>query len=116
MKELARRILVTIALGLMVAAVGSFAQTPGQPGQGAGRGAGGRGGRAGAPPQGGGQGRGGPFAGVPSVSVRGNKEIANEANNILGWRASLAADSMGATTFSDAAAKVDAAGAGFIAG
>src|SRR3954447_19999891 len=101
----------------MIAAAGMFAQVPGQPGRGAagGRGAGG-GGRAGAPQGGGAQGRGGPFAGVPSVSVRGNKEIASEANNILGWPASLAADSMGATTFSDVAAKVDAAGAGYITG
>ena len=81
------------------------------------QGQGGRGGRAAVPPPAGGpQGRGGPFAGVPSVSVRGNKEIASEASNILGWRASLAADSAGATNFSDAAAKVDAAGAGYIAG
>jgi type 1 glutamine amidotransferase len=59
---------------------------------------------------------GGPFAGVQSISVRGNREITSEASNILGWRAGIAADSMGAASFSDAAAKVDAAGTGYIEG
>ena len=110
MKKIALRILLAMAIGAMAMPAGPSAQARGQ---------GGRGGDRGAAPRGGGQGpagRGGPFAGVPSVSVRGNKEIANEANSILGWRASLAADSMGAASFSDAAAKVDAAGAGYIAG
>jgi type 1 glutamine amidotransferase len=50
------------------------------------------------------------------VSVRGNRQIAGSAASILGWRTGIAGDAFGTLTFSEAAAKVDAAGSGFIEG
>ena len=87
MKKTACRILLSVTLGAMVLPATGSAQRGG-----------------------------GPFEGVRSVSVRGNKEIASEAANILGWRAGIAVDSIGAASFSDAAAKADAAGAGYVLG
>ncbi len=115
MTNAVRGIVLSIAVGALIAPVGSFAQAPGQAGRGDGRGAGRGAGGAG---RGGGRGagRGGPFAGVPSVSVRGNRQIASEAANILGWSTGVAAGTFEGLTFSDAAAKVDALGSGLIEG
>jgi uncharacterized protein len=108
MKQAARRILLAI-LVVTVASTDLFAQPADQAGRGAGQGRGGAG-------RGGGRGGRGGVAEVPSVSVRGNRQIANSAASILGWRTGIAAEAFGPLTFSEAAAKVDALGSGYMEG
>jgi hypothetical protein len=55
--------------------------------------------------------------GVPSISVRTDSHtIRGTVAGLMGWRVGLAASAFGQLTFSDAAAKVDAAGLAFIVG
>lgn len=65
----------------------------------------------------GGRGRGGGFTG-PSASVRPpDRGLARaSALNLLGWRVGMRTDASNAPTFSDAAARVDAAGLAFVEG
>jgi len=58
-------------------------------------------------------GRGGPVL-PPSVSKRGNKQIASSALNFLGFRVGFSAGAFGPISFSEAAAKADALGTGFL--
>src|SRR5439155_2174977 len=58
-------------------------------------------------------GRGGQ-AGPPSVSRRGNKQIGSSALNHLGLRVGFSASAFGPISFSEAAAKADALGTGFL--
>jgi hypothetical protein len=58
-------------------------------------------------------GRGGPVL-PPSVSKRGNKQIASSALNFLGFRVGFSASAFGPISFSEAAAKADALGTGFL--
>jgi type 1 glutamine amidotransferase len=50
----------------------------------------------------------------PSVSKRGDKQIGSSALNLLGLRVGFSADSFGPISFSEAAAKADALGTGFL--
>jgi type 1 glutamine amidotransferase len=50
----------------------------------------------------------------PSVSRRGNRQIGSSALNLLGLRVGFSADAFGPISFSEAAAKVDALGTGFL--
>ena len=61
-----------------------------------------------------GRGRGG----VPSISTRppDSHSIPGAATSLMGWRVGIPATAFRQLTFSDAAAKVDAAGLGFIEG
>jgi len=59
------------------------------------------------------QGRGGQ-AGPPSVSKRGNKQIGSSALNFLGLRVGFSAAAFGTISFSEAAAKADELGTGFL--
>jgi type 1 glutamine amidotransferase len=54
--------------------------------------------------------RGGP----PSVSKRGDTQIGSSAENLLGWRLGFSAGAFGPISFSEAAAKADALGTGFL--
>lgn len=58
-------------------------------------------------------GRGGQ-AGPPSVSKRGNRQVGSSALNILGLRVGFAAGTLGAVSFSEAAAKADELGTEFL--
>src|SRR6266516_2979220 len=58
-------------------------------------------------------GRGGQV-GPPSVSKRGNKQIGSSALNLLGLRVGFSASAFGQISFSEAAAKADALGTGFL--
>jgi type 1 glutamine amidotransferase/sugar phosphate isomerase/epimerase len=58
-------------------------------------------------------GRGAP-APPPSVSKRGNRQIGSSASNLLGTRVGFSANAFGPISFSEAAAKVDALGAGYL--
>ena len=58
-------------------------------------------------------GRGGPV-GPPSVSKRGNRQIGSSALNHLGLRVGFPANAFGSISFSEAAAKADALGTGFL--
>jgi type 1 glutamine amidotransferase len=58
-------------------------------------------------------GRGAPVL-PPSVSKRGNKQIGSEALNLLGLRVGFSAGAFGPISFSEAAAKADALGTGFL--
>jgi type 1 glutamine amidotransferase len=61
-------------------------------------------------------GRGGRGAPVlpPSVSKRGNRQIGSSALNLLGLRVGFSAGAFGPISFSEAAAKADALGTGFL--
>ena len=50
----------------------------------------------------------------PSVSKRGNRQIGSSALNLLGLRVGFSAGAFGPISFSEAAAKVDALGTGFL--
>ena len=50
----------------------------------------------------------------PSVSKRGNRQIGSSALNLLGLRVGFAAGAFGPISFSEAAAKADALGTGFL--
>ena len=50
----------------------------------------------------------------PSVSKRGNRQIGSSALNLLGLRVGFSADAFGPISFSEAAAKADALGTGFL--
>ena len=58
-------------------------------------------------------GRGGPVL-PPSVSKRGTKQIGSSALNFLGFRVGFSASAFGPISFSEAAAKADALGTGFV--
>jgi type 1 glutamine amidotransferase len=58
-------------------------------------------------------GRGGQV-GPPSVSKRGNRQIGSSALNLLGLRVGFSAGAFGPISFSEAAAKADALGTGFL--
>src|SRR2546426_4883131 len=58
-------------------------------------------------------GRGAP-APPPSVSKRGNRQIGSSASNLLGLRVGFSAGAFGPISFSEAAAKADALGTGFL--
>jgi hypothetical protein len=58
-------------------------------------------------------GRGGQ-AGPPSVSKRGNRQIGSSALNLLGLKVGFSAGEFGPISFSEAAAKADALGTGFL--
>jgi type 1 glutamine amidotransferase len=58
-------------------------------------------------------GRGAPVA-PPSVSKRGNRQIGSSALNLLGLRIGFSAGAFGPISFSEAAAKADALGTGFL--
>jgi type 1 glutamine amidotransferase len=58
-------------------------------------------------------GRGAPAA-PPSVSKRGNRQIGSSASNLLGLRVGFSAGAFGPLSFSEAAAKADALGTGFL--
>src|SRR5450432_2374598 len=58
-------------------------------------------------------GRGAPAA-PPSVSKRGNKQIGSSALNLLGLRVGFSATAFGPISLSEAAAKADALGTGFL--
>src|SRR5436190_15372138 len=58
-------------------------------------------------------GRGAPAA-PPSVSERGNRQIGSSASNLLGVRVGFPAGAFGPISFSEAAAKADALGTGFL--
>src|SRR5882762_4090582 len=58
-------------------------------------------------------GRGAPAL-PPSVSKRGNRQIGSSASTFLGVRVGFPADAFGPISFSEAAAKADALGAGFL--
>ena len=58
-------------------------------------------------------GRGAPAA-PPSVSKRGNRQIGSSALNLLGLRVGFSAGAFGPISFSEAAAKADALGTGFL--
>ena len=58
-------------------------------------------------------GRGAPAL-PPSVSKRGNRQIGSSASNFLGVRVGFSADAFGPISFSEAAAKADALGTGFL--
>jgi hypothetical protein len=60
-----------------------------------------------------GRGRGGPVL-PPSVSKRGARQIGSSALNFLGFRVGFSASSLGPVSFSEAAAKADALGTGFL--
>ncbi len=60
-----------------------------------------------------GPGRGGQV-GPPSVSKRGNRQIGSSALNLLGLRVGFPAGAFGAVSFSEAAAKADELGTGFL--
>jgi type 1 glutamine amidotransferase len=91
-----RRMLYTLAVGAIVGtvAVSISAQAPG-----------------------GGRGRG-PGAAAPTKSVRGSdsRRFRTSTEPILGWKIGIAASAFPELTFSDAAAKADAAGMAFIEG
>jgi type 1 glutamine amidotransferase len=78
-----------LAIGVGVTIGSMLAQTPGR---------GGRGGQ----------------VGPPSVSKRGNKQIGSSALNLLGLRVGFSAGAFGPISFSEAAAKADALGTGFL--
>src|SRR5438270_3472182 len=59
------------------------------------------------------QGRGGQ-AGPPSVSKRGNRQVGSSALNFLGLRVGFSAGAFGMISFSEAAAKADELGTGFL--
>jgi type 1 glutamine amidotransferase len=86
-----KQTIVTITLAIVVGATtGSMhAQAPGR---------GGRGGQ----------------AGPPSVSKRGNRQIGSSALDLLGLRVGFSAGAFGPISFSEAAAKADALGTGFL--
>jgi type 1 glutamine amidotransferase len=50
----------------------------------------------------------------PSVSKRGDRQIGSSAWNLLGWRVGFSAGAFGPISFSEAAAKADALGTGFL--
>jgi len=50
----------------------------------------------------------------PSVSKRGNSQIGSSALNLLGLKVGFSADAFGSISFSEAAAKADALGTGFL--
>jgi type 1 glutamine amidotransferase len=52
--------------------------------------------------------------GPPSVSKRGNRQIGSSALNLLGLRVGFSAGAFGPISFSEAAAKADALGTGFL--
>ncbi len=52
--------------------------------------------------------------GPPSVSKRGNRQIGSSALNLLGLKAGFSASAFGPISFSEAAAKADALGTGFL--
>ena len=58
-------------------------------------------------------GRGGQ-GGPPSMSKRGNRQIGSSALNLLGLRVGFSAGAFGPISFSEAAAKADALGTGFL--
>ena len=58
-------------------------------------------------------GRGGQV-GPPSVSKRGNRQIGSSALNLLGLRVGFSAGAFGPISFSEAAARADALGTGFL--
>jgi type 1 glutamine amidotransferase len=58
-------------------------------------------------------GRGGQV-GPPSVSKRGNRQIGSSALNLLGAKVGFSASAFGPISFSEAAAKADALGTGFL--
>ncbi len=58
-------------------------------------------------------GRGAPVA-PPSVSKRGNRQIGSSALNILGLKVGFSAGAFGPISFSEAAAKADGLGTGFL--
>src|ERR1041385_4731169 len=58
-------------------------------------------------------GRGAPAA-PPSVSKRGNRQIGSSASNLLGVRVGFSATAFGPISFSEAAARADALGTGFL--
>ncbi len=60
-----------------------------------------------------GRGRGEPVL-PPSVSTRGTKQIGARAQNFMGFRVAFPANAFGALSFSEAAAKADALGTGFL--
>src|SRR3954471_11247068 len=64
------------------------------------------------------QNSGGGGRGVPSISVRSPDQgkFRTTALTALGWRLGVRSDSLGAATFWEAAAKVDAAGLAFVEG
>src|SRR5258708_11869536 len=80
---------VALAIGVGAAIGSMHAQTPGR---------GGRGGQ----------------VGPPSVSKRGNRQIGSSALNLLGLRVGFSAGAFGPISFSEAAAKADALGTGFL--
>jgi type 1 glutamine amidotransferase len=53
-------------------------------------------------------------AGPPNISRRGNRQIGSSALNLLGVRVGFSASALGPISFSEAAAKADALGTGFL--
>jgi type 1 glutamine amidotransferase len=96
-------IIITIATLAGIATDSMYAQVPGQGGQGGRSGRGGRGGR-------GAQVEEGP----PSVSKRSGRQVGSSALGLLGYRVGFPASAFGPISFSEAAAKADELGTGFL--
>jgi type 1 glutamine amidotransferase len=86
-QEMKKSIVVAaLAIGVGVTIGSMYAQTPGRGGQ----------------------------VGPPSVSKRGNRQVGSSALNLLGLRVGFSAGAFGPISFSEAAAKADALGTGFL--
>src|SRR5882724_1505075 len=85
----------TLAVAAGIATGSMHAQAPG------------RGGRAA-------RGGGGEEVGPPSVSKRGGRQIGSSALDLLGLKVGFSAGALGPVSFSEAAAKADALGTGFL--